>query len=312
MIPALAGAGHIAALHMKPILPTAEAMLDIAVRVALAIVIGWLAQRLIFLLIGRIETWVVKSGDGGAYAHHRARTLVEILRNVTTVVIVVVVISFSIEVIGWDIRPLLAGAGLLGVVVGFGAQTLVRDLIAGIFILAEDQFAVGDVIEVNGQAATVERLSVRSSTLRDFQGRLYFVPNGEIKIVINHSRGWHRLAIDVPVGTDQDVERALAACEKVAATMNDDAAWRDRLLDPVDVFGVEHLSGAEVQIRLVVRARPGPDAAEAARELRRRILMALAAANVRLAIQRDITIHPVREAGAVSPSTPGAPPPASV
>ncbi|MBI3539318.1 MAG: mechanosensitive ion channel family protein [Candidatus Eisenbacteria bacterium] len=286
---------------MKPILPPWQSLLDIGVRVALAIVVGWVAQRLIFLLIGRIETWVVKSGDGGAYARHRARTLVGIFRNMTTVLIVVVVVSFIIGVMGWDIRPLLAGAGLISVVVGFGAQTLVRDIISGIFIIAEDQFAVGDVVEVNGQPATVEGLSVRSSTLRDFQGRLYFVPNGEMKVVVNYSRGWHRLAVDVPIALDEDVERALATCERVAAAMNNDAAWRARLLDPVEVFGIENLTGAEMQVRMVVRSRPGPDSAEAARELRRRVLAALAQAGVRLAVPREITIQPL--AGSPAPAS---------
>lgn len=295
----------IAAILIRPLLPAAEDLLDITVRVALAILLGWIAQRLIFLLIGRIEAWASRTAKGGGQAQHRAQTLVQILRNVTTTIIVIVVVARIIDVIGWDVRPLLAGAGLIGVVLGFGAQTLVRDIIAGIFILAEDQFVVGDVIEVNGRAATVEALSVRSTTLRDFNGRLYYVPNGEMKIVINHSRGWHRLAVDVPLAADQDVERAIALCEKAAEAMNNDASWRTRLLDPVEVWGIETVSVNEVHVRLVVRANPGPDAGEAARELRRRILTAFVAARLRVAAQRDITIQPVTAA-----VRPGDPPPA--
>jgi small conductance mechanosensitive channel len=202
------------------------------------------------------------------------------------------VVIYSLAVLGWDVRPLLAGAGILGVALGFGAQTLVRDIIAGIFVLAEDQFSVGDLIEVNGKAATVEALTVRSTTLRDFNGHLHFVPNGEMKIVINRSRGWSRLAVDVPIAADQDVERALQECERVAAAMNNDTTWRGRLLDPVEVWGVEGLTGAEALVRLVVRARPGPDAPEVARELRRRIVRGMTAANVRMSTLRDITIRP--------------------
>ena len=193
--------------------------------------------------------------------------------------------------LGWDVRPLLAGAGILGVALGFGAQTLVRDVIAGVFILAEDQFAVGDLIEVNGRPATVEVITVRSTTLRDFNGHLYFVPNGEMRIVVNRSRGWARLAVDVAVPPDEDIERALAACEKVAESVNRDPAWRGRLLDPVQMWGIEGLSGIEAQIRLVVRAEPGPGAPETARELRRRIMLAFADARLRLG-QREVTIHP--------------------
>jgi small conductance mechanosensitive channel len=290
---------------IKPLLPGSEKLLDSGVRIGLAIVFGFLVQRLLFLLVRRLETWIVRAGRGAAHAQQRAHTLGQILRNLCTVLVAGGVVIHSLAVLGWDVRPLLAGAGILGVALGFGAQTLVRDVIAGIFILAEDQFSVGDLIEVNGRAATVEALTVRSTTLRDFNGHLHFVPNGEMKIVVNRSRGWSRLAIDVPVAADQDVERALEACETVAVAMNNDAAWRSRLLDPVEVWGVEGLTGTEALVRLVVRAQPGPDAPEAARELRRRIVQGFAAARVRMATRREITIHPVPGAaadGAASPS----------
>jgi len=174
------------------------------------------------------------------------------------------------------------------VALGFGAQTLVRDMIAGLFIIAQDQFGVGDLIEVNGRIGTVEQLSVRSTTLRDFNGYLLFVPNGEMKIVINRSRGWNRIAVDVPVAAGADLERALDECRAVVARMNADSAWRDRLLDPIDVWGVETLGPNEVQIRMVVRAHPGGDGPEAARELRRRIHAALADANIRTTLPREM------------------------
>jgi small conductance mechanosensitive channel len=104
---------------------------------------------------------------------------------------------------------LLAGAGIVGLAVGFGAQTLVRDVIAGVFILLENQFAVGDIIEIAGKPATVEAVTVRSTTLRDYNGYVHFVPNGEMKIVTNRSRGWNRVFIDVVVAGDQDADRAL-------------------------------------------------------------------------------------------------------
>jgi small-conductance mechanosensitive channel len=283
----------LAAFKIQPLLPEGEKLLDSAVRIAFTIVVGFLIQRLLFLLVRRIESWIVRAGKSDEHAKQRARTVGQILRNLCTVLVAGSVIIHALAVLGWDVRPLLAGAGILGVALGFGAQTLVRDVIAGIFILSEDQFAVGDLIEVNGRAATVEALTVRSTVLRDFNGYLHFVPNGEMKIVVNRSRGWSRMAVDVPVAADQDVERALDVCEKVAVAMNNDDAWRSRLLDPIEVWGVEGLTGAEALVRLVVRATPGPDAPEAARELRRRIVRGFAAAQVRMATQRDITIHPV-------------------
>jgi moderate conductance mechanosensitive channel len=295
-------------LQTHPLWPESEKLLDSAARIAVSIVFGFVVQRLLFLLVRRTETWIVRAGKSDAHAQQRAQTVGHILRSLCTALVAGAVIIHALAVLGWDVRPLLAGAGIVGVALGFGAQTLVRDVIAGFFILAEDQFSVGDLIEVNGRAATVEVLTVRSTVLRDFNGYLHFVPNGEMKVVVNRSRGWSRLAIDVPVAADQDVERALEVCERVAATMNDDAAWRTRLLDPIEVWGVEGLTGAEALVRLVVRATPGADAPEVARELRRRIVKGFAAANVRMATQREITIHPVSAATADAGGAPPAEP----
>ncbi len=280
---------------LTPLLPESERLLDGAVRIGLAIVVGFLFQWLLFLLVGRIESWIVRAGKSGLHAQQRARTLGQILRHLCTVLVMGAVFIHALAVLGWNVGPLLAGAGIVGVALGFGAQSLVRDVIAGIFILAEDQFSVGDLIEVNGRPATVETLTVRSTTLRDFNGHLHFVPNGELKIVVNRSRGWSRLAVDVPVPADQDIERALDACEKVAQAMNNDAAWRSRLLDPIEVWGVEGLSPTEANVRLVVRAQPGADAPEAARELRRRIIRGFAGANIQFAPRREITIQPASD-----------------
>jgi small conductance mechanosensitive channel len=292
------------AILLAPIWPGSERLLDSAVLIGIALVFGFLVQRLLFVLVGRIEQWVLRAGRGSAHAEQRARTLGQILRNLCTVLVVGAVIIRSLAVLGWDVGPLLAGAGILGVALGFGAQSLVRDVIAGLFILAEDQYAVGDVIEVNGRPATVEMLTVRSTTLRDFNGHVHFVPNGEMKIVVNRSRGWARLAVDVAVPPDQEVERALDVCEKVVRELNEDPAWRSRLLDPVEMWGLEGLSGVEAQIRLVVRAAPGAGAPATARELRRRVVRAFAVAGLRLGA-REVTIQPAPGiAGAPGAETP--------
>ena len=294
---------------LTPLLPEGEKLLDNAARIGLAIAVGFLVQRLLFLLVARVEAWVVPAGKGSLPAQQRGRTLGQILRHLCTVLVVGAVLIRSLAVLGLDVRPLLAGAGILGVALGFGAQSLVRDVIAGIFILAEDQYSVGDLIEVNGRPATVETLTVRSTTLRDFNGHLHFVPNGEMKIVVNRSRGWARLVVDVAVPPDEEVERALNACEKVARELNDDPAWRPRLLDPVEVWGLEALSGAEAQIRLVVRARPGADAPESARELRRRIVASFVTSGLRLGA-REVTIQPAP--ARLGEATPEAPRPAGM
>lgn len=274
------------------LIPEGERLLDMGLRLGVAIVLGLLIQQLFFLIVRRSEVWIERIGHHSAMAKKRSTTIGQIFRSLVTVLVAGAVILYGLEVFGWDVRPLLATAGIAGVALGFGAQTLVRDVIAGIFIIAEDQFGVGDLIEINGKAATVEGLTVRCATLRDFNGFLHFVPNGEMKIVVNRSRGWNRLAVDVPIGHDEDLERALEVCRRVAATMSKEPAWRERLLDEIQVWGVDSLSPTEMLVRLVVRGEPGAAVHEAARELRRRLHGALAESDVRLVGQREILIAP--------------------
>jgi moderate conductance mechanosensitive channel len=282
-----------AVLLITRLLPETEKLGDMGIRIAIILVVAFLLRLLLFLAASRMEKIMIRAGHGGSAAEARARTLGQILRRLTTTVVFAVAILQSLAVLGWNVAPLLAGAGIVGVALGFGAQTMVRDLIAGLFILAENQFLVGDVIEIDGKPAAVESLSLRCTTLRDFNGYVHFVPNGELKTVTNRSRGWTRLAVDVPVASDQNLERALEVCRRVVETMNADAQWRSRLLDPVELWGVESLTGPEAQIRIVVRARPGADAPDAARELRLRAHSALTQAGHRTALSREIAITPL-------------------
>lgn len=259
-------------------LPDAERLVEMAIRIALAVAVAFLIQRALFVVAGRIERVLRRAGPGEA--EQRARTLGQIVRNVFTLVVVITTLVHVLGILGLDLRPVLAGAGIVGVALGFGAQTLVRDVIAGIFILAENQFAVGDLIEVNGRPATVEAITVRSTTLRDFHGYVHFVPNGELKTVVNRSRGWNRGVVDVALPADHEVERALEVCRAAAAAMSDDPAWRERLLEPIQVIGIESLTGPDLQVRFLVRTRPGADLPEASRALRLRAHRALADAGL--------------------------------
>ena len=276
----------------RAVMPESERLGEMGIRLSFTIVAAFLAQRLLFLVVGRIEEVVRRAGHHSAAAKQRANTVGSVLRNLVTTLIVIFAVIHALEVFGWDVKPILAGAGIVGVALGFGAQTLVRDLIAGFFILAEDQFAVGDLIEIDAKPATVESITLRSTTLRDFNGFVHFVPNGEMKVVTNRSRGWQRVAIDVPIATNSDLDAALRACRDVVSKMNSDPKWRDRLLDPIDVWGIESLGPAETVIRIVLRAKPGPDAPETSRELRRRLHDALGAAGHRYRTTREVVIAP--------------------
>jgi len=275
MLPTLIDSAH------APILPEPDVLIRMGVRIGLSLVAALIAQQLLFIAVGRVEHWIRRTGNESQHARQRAVTVAQLLRNLINVVVGIGLLIHVLEVLGWDVKPLLAGAGVLGVALGFGAQALVRDVIAGIFIIGDDQFAVGDVVEVNDRVATVEDVTVRLTTLRDFNGFQMFVPNGEMKIVVNRSRKWNRVAVDVPIATDQDLDRALEVCRATAVAMSRDPEWKPRLLEDIETWGIERVGPQEVQVRLVVRGRPGKDTYEAARELRRRLLDALGIAGIR-------------------------------
>lgn len=276
---------------------------DLAVtlaRVLLTLITAWVVQRVLFLLVKRGEHWLVAAARDTGHGVQRARTVGQILRNAVTFVVTAYALVHSLSIFGWDVKPLLVGASILGAALGFGAQFLVRDVIAGTFIFIEDQFVVGDTIEVNGLAATVEAVTLRSTRLRDFQGRELHVPNGEMKIVINHSRGWNRAVVDLPVAPGQDVAHVLRATEGVVRELNADPAWRDLLVEPFSVIGFERVGNDGALLRVVARARPGGDAARLSREARLRLLQRW----------KDEGIQTPGEAGARSATaTEPAPPP---
>jgi small conductance mechanosensitive channel len=168
-----------------------------------------------------------------------------------------------------DIGPLLAGAGILGLAVSFGSQSLVKDVIAGFFILMEHQFDVGDVIEVAGLAGGVERMTLRVVMLRDLEGTLHIIPNGQITTVSNKTRGWSRALLDIGVGYASNVDHALEVLRDEARTFADDSAWSFKLDGPPEVVGVQGLGDNAVTIRVMFRTGPGMQW-EVGREFRRR------------------------------------------
>src|SRR5918911_2252621 len=172
--------------------------------------LAWLAYRVVVLAARRIEI-AVDDGDDSVTTlrERRGQTIAQLLRSVGRVVVVVIALLLTFNVF-IDIGPILAGAGILGLAISFGAQSLVKDVISGFFILFENQFAIGDVIEVAGKSGVVEKMTLRVVVLRDVEGNMHVVPNGEIKVVSNKTRGWSRAVVDIGVAYDENVDRALA------------------------------------------------------------------------------------------------------
>lgn len=200
----------------------------------------------------------------------RVRTLLPLVRNAAFFLVTVTVGLIVLSELGINIAPLLAGAGVLGIAVGFGSQKLVQDIITGAFILFEDTIAVGDTVKVGEHAGTVESLSVRAIKIRDGNGALHTVPFGAVSTVINSSRGFNYAAFDVPVAYEVDTDRAGAEITALSDEMRSEDKWGKMMLDPVEVQGIERFDAASVILRVRIKTSPG-DRLTLIREFNRRL-----------------------------------------
>ena len=230
----------------------------------------------------------------------RAQTLGHVLRSIAAGVVWGLAVLMILGELGIELGPLIAAAGIAGVALGFGAQSLVKDFLAGIFILVEDQYGVGDIIdvgEVSGTlvTGTVESVSLRATRLRSTNGTVWHVPNGTILRVGNMSQQWARALLDVSVAYGSDLDRAQAVIKAAADEVWQDPAWSEEMLEEPELWGVESLAPEGVTIRLVVKTQPA-EQFRVLRELRGRIKLALDAAGVDIATtQRTLVMQ--REPG---------------
>jgi small-conductance mechanosensitive channel len=209
---------------------------------------------------------------------HEARrqqmvTLVQILRWGADVLIVGCALLMLLSTFGVDITPLLASVGVAGLAVSLGAQTLIKDLIGGVLILAENQYAVGDTIQMGDVSGQVERITLRATYVRAIDGYLHVVPNGEVRIVANQTKEWSRALVDVGVAYEEDLDRALRVLTETAEAFAQDPDIGPQLLEPPQVLGPLSLGDWAVTVRVMVNTQPGKHWG-VARELRKRILAA--------------------------------------
>jgi moderate conductance mechanosensitive channel len=290
-----------------PASPKGDPLLDYAIQPATALlilVVAWVANRLVRRAIGRMVASM--SEDRGLAALRppsalartgeipslrrvqRAETVGALLKSVASFSIWSLAGLMALGTLGLDLGPLIAGAGIVGVAVGFGSQNLVRDFISGIFMLMEDQYGVGDVVDAGPATGTVEGVGLRTTRLRDVSGTLWHIPNGEIRRVGNRSQGWARALVDVEVAYSTDLEAATRTIERVAHELYVDEQWAPRLLEQPEVWGVEELGPDGIRVRLVAKTRP-LEQWNVARELRARLKVAFDQAGIAVTTQKALT-----------------------
>lgn len=206
----------------------------------------------------------------GPRAEARATTLAGVTASVIRVAVWTVAVLLLLGEVGFNLGPLVAGASVVGVALGFGAQSLVRDVLSGFFILAEDQYGVGDTITVLDVTGTVEEVNLRATRLRAADGTVWFVPNGEIRKVGNSAKEWTKAIVDVRVPDGMELSRATASIAAEVEALATDPAWSETLLEAPEMLGVEDIAGDCVLVRVSAKTAPG-DRARVARALRARI-----------------------------------------
>ncbi|MCX6395513.1 MAG: mechanosensitive ion channel family protein [Propionibacteriales bacterium] len=256
--------------------------LAIAWLVVLGLFARWVLVKVIERLVARAATGMVPSRlakgpffdqtvENGAHRRvQRAQTMGSLLKSIVTGLIFVVVVMMSISELGYDIAPLIASAGIVGVALGFGAQSLVKDFLSGIFMIFEDQVGVGDTVNLGEASGTVEAVSLRVTRLRDVDGTVWYVRNGEIIRVGNQSQNWSRSVLDIAVGYTEDISRVSRILKEVAHDLWEDEAYRDRVIEEPEVWGVQSLGPDSVVVRVVLKTMPQQQWV-VGREMRQRI-----------------------------------------
>ena len=253
------------------------------------------AQERIRNLKRRAPHAIVETGSVSLRSAARAQTLALVLRSIASVFIWAIAITLILGELGVDLGPLIAGAGIAGIAIGFGAQSLVKDFLSGIFMLVEDQYGVGDIIDAGDASGTVEAVSLRTTRLRDVKGTVWHIPNGSIARVGNMSQQWARALLDIEVAYGTDLDEAQAAIKEVADGVWRAPAWKGKILEEPEVWGVEDLGPDAIVLRLVVKTRPA-EQFPVMRELRRRLSEVLPARHIEMSPpQREVWVR--RDAG---------------
>ncbi len=265
---------------------TMSATVGIAIlRIGLVLAIGYVAIRFVRLGLRQLERVMIVASDKqdqeSGTASKRAATLTGILRTIALSGIWAIIIIESLQLVGLDVAPILAGAGILGLAVGFGAQNLVRDLISGFFIILEDHIRLGDVAVINGTGGAVETITFRTISLRDFSGVVHVFPNGGITTLSNMTKDWSAFVLDMGVAYREDTDRVVALMQSVGEALRQDPELGRLIIEPIEVVGIENFADSAVTLRARIKTKPA-EQWKIGREYRRRLKQAFDAQNIEI------------------------------
>ncbi|MDH5563812.1 MAG: mechanosensitive ion channel family protein [Nitrospirota bacterium] len=261
------------------------AMLEASLRILLILTVGYVAVRALRFGLRKLEhillTWREREDKEHIANEKRVKTLTGMLRTICLTLVWVIGIVMSLDQIGLDITPILAGAGIVGLAVGFGAQNLVRDVINGFFMILENQIRIGDVAVVNGTGGLVEAITFRTITLRDLSGTVHIFPNGMVTTLANMTKEWSAYVMEIGVAYKEDTDRVVTIMREVGEDLQQDANVGKKMLEPIDIMGVDAFGESEVVIKARIKTLP-IEQWGVGREYRRRLKKAFDRENIEI------------------------------
>lgn len=269
----------------------------IGLRLLVIVILAVVLIRLLRAVTSRLVQIAKTSARHSQMREEQTRTMADLLHSIGGAIIIVIAALMAMRILGFDIAPALATAGVLSVALAFGAQSLLKDLINGVFIVFEEQYSIGDTLQVNGETGRVEHLTLRRTVLRNLTGAIVSIPNSLIGQVSNLSRDWSQTFVDVTVPADEMVGRALATLDKVATEFRNDAVWSPALVDGPRVLGIESITLDGTVIRMQVRTVLNRKD-DVARELRRRIKLAFEESEIILSHTHKVSLQGDKPAAA--------------
>lgn len=297
-------------------IPLQDLLVDVPVgagRIAFVLLLFLVARQLVRRTSPRVARVLVRTdmaegqGRTDEEVTKRRETVQLVVRRTAEVLLATIALFTALSELGIDIAPVLAGAGVVGIAVGFGAQALVRDVLGGIFVIVEDQYGKGDVVRIADTAGMVEQVSLRRTILRDLDGIVHSVPNGLIGVSSNYTRGWSRVNLNVSVGYGEDLDRVRAVLDRVGAELAVDPAWSDRITEPPKVLRVDAFEESGVALKILATTRPLHQW-DVAGELRRRIKIAFDAEGIEIPYPHRVLVMQPATPGADRPLVPFGPP----
>jgi small conductance mechanosensitive channel len=216
--------------------------------IALVLILTLIALKAAKVLSKRLVDFIVRQKEDPEF-QKRTQTLASIIRYVSVITILLVGTMMVLKEFGIEIGPLLAAAGIVGLAVGFGAQSLVKDVISGFFILLEDQIRVGDVVQIAGKGGLVEKINLKTTILRDLAGNVHYVPNGHIDVVTNMTKDYSRYVFDIGVAYRENVDEVIGVIKEVDEDLRNDPDYKDDILEPIDILGLDQFADSAVIIK---------------------------------------------------------------